>query len=134
MTSVAAYCRVSSKAQTLTPQRSAIERCAAARGDTVGTWYAEKVSGGRLDRPELHRLTVPSLIVHGGRDEIVRPDHADLFDDVPSAEVVVMPESRHFPFLDEAELFNDTLLRFLKQDLPRTMPRVRARQSQLARN
>jgi hypothetical protein len=45
---------------------------------------------------------------------------------------VVMPESRHFPFLDEADLFNDTLLRFLKQDLPRTMPRVRARQNQLA--
>jgi pimeloyl-ACP methyl ester carboxylesterase len=85
-------------------------------------------------RPELHRLLVPSLIVHGGRDAIVRPDQADLFDHVPSAEVVVMPESRHFPFLDEADLFNDTLLRFLKQDLPRTMPRVRARQNQLARN
>jgi len=83
-------------------------------------------------RPELHRLIVPSLIVHGGRDAIVRPNQADLFDNVPSAEVVVMPESRHFPFLDEADLFNDTLLRFLKQDLPRTMPRVRARQNQLA--
>jgi pimeloyl-ACP methyl ester carboxylesterase len=82
-------------------------------------------------RPELPRLNVPTLIVHGGRDEIVRPDQADLFDQVPSAEVVVMPESRHFPFLDEADLFNDALLRFLQQDLPRTMPRVRARQGQL---
>jgi pimeloyl-ACP methyl ester carboxylesterase len=81
-------------------------------------------------RPELSRLTVPTLIVHGGRDEIVHPNQADLFDHVPSAEVVVMPESRHFPFLDEAELFNETLLRFLKQDAPRTMPRrVRTRQT-----
>ena len=40
-------------------------------------------------RPELHRLIVPSLIVHGGRDAIVRPNQADLFDNVPSAEVVV---------------------------------------------
>jgi pimeloyl-ACP methyl ester carboxylesterase len=79
-------------------------------------------------RPELPRLTVPTLIVHGGRDEIVHPNQADLFDNVPSAEVVVMPESRHFPLLDEADLFNDILLRFLKQEAPRTMPRVQVRQ------
>lgn len=79
-------------------------------------------------RPELPRLTVPTLIVHGGRDVIVQPNQADLFDHVPSVQVVVMPESRHFPFLDEAELFNETLLRFLKQDAPRSMSRVRRRQ------
>lgn len=81
-------------------------------------------------RPELPRLSVPSLIVHGGRDEIVHPNQADLFDNVPSAEVVVMPESRHFPFLDEADLFNETLLRFLMQDAPRqAVRRSRVRQS-----
>ena len=79
-------------------------------------------------RPELPRLTVPTLIVHGGRDAIVHPNQDDLFDTIPSAEVVVMPESRHFPFLDEADLFNDILLRFLKQEAPRTMPRVQVRQ------
>jgi pimeloyl-ACP methyl ester carboxylesterase len=65
-------------------------------------------------RPELSRLKVPTLIVHGGRDDIVNPNQADLFDNVPPAEVVLMPRSRHFPFLDEAALFNDVLLRFLK--------------------
>jgi pimeloyl-ACP methyl ester carboxylesterase len=79
-------------------------------------------------RPELARLTVPTLIVHGGRDEIVNPNQADLFDNVPVAEVVVMPESKHVPYLDEADLFNQVLLRFLMQDMPRTMPRVRTRQ------
>jgi pimeloyl-ACP methyl ester carboxylesterase len=79
-------------------------------------------------RPELSRLSVPALIVHGGRDEIVHPNQADLFDNVSCAEVVVMPESRHFPFLDESELFNELLLRFLRQDAPRTMPRVQVRQ------
>jgi len=79
-------------------------------------------------RPELSRLSVPTLIVHGGRDEIVHPNQADLFDNVSCAEVVVMPESRHFPFLDESELFNELLLRFLRQDAPRTMPRVQVRQ------
>jgi hypothetical protein len=33
-----------------------------------------------------------------------------------------MPSSRHFPFLDEAELFNDVLLRFLKQAALPAMP------------
>jgi pimeloyl-ACP methyl ester carboxylesterase len=66
-------------------------------------------------RPELPNLRVPALIVHGGRDDIVNPRQADLFDATPSAEVVMMPNSRHFPFLDEAELFNMILLRFLKR-------------------
>ncbi|NTU78902.1 MAG: alpha/beta hydrolase [Chloroflexales bacterium] len=65
-------------------------------------------------RPELPRLRVPALIVHGGRDDIVNPNQADLFDAVSQAQVVMMPRSRHFPFLDEAEIFNDVLLRFLK--------------------
>lgn len=70
-------------------------------------------------RPELPRLRVPALIVHGERDDIVNPNQADLFAQVPMAEVFVMPRSRHFPFLDEAPLFNDMLLRFL---MPETFP------------
>ncbi len=67
-------------------------------------------------RPELPKLAVPALIVHGGRDEIVNPNQADLFHNVPLAQVVVMPKSRHFPFLDEAEQFNTLLLGFLGND------------------
>jgi pimeloyl-ACP methyl ester carboxylesterase len=65
-------------------------------------------------RPELGRLRVPTLIVHGGRDDIVNPKQVDLFNTISTAEVALMPSSRHFPFLDESELFNDMLLRFLK--------------------
>ncbi len=67
-------------------------------------------------RPELSLLSVPALIVHGGRDEIVHPNQADLFHHVPPAQVVVMPKSRHFPFLDEPEQFNTLLLTFLAHD------------------
>ncbi len=74
--------------------------------------------------PELVRLRVPALIVHGGRDDIVKPNQIDLFDSVPCAEVVMMPSSRHFPFLDEADVFNEVLLRFLKQMTPATLPKV----------
>lgn len=68
-------------------------------------------------RPELSRLTVPALIVHGGRDDIVNPHQADLFDPIAAAQIVIMPGSRHFPFLEEPELFNDMLLRFLRQPI-----------------
>ncbi|PDW04654.1 alpha/beta fold hydrolase [Candidatus Viridilinea mediisalina] len=71
--------------------------------------------------PELFRLSVPALIVHGGRDDVVNPNQADLFTHNPKAEVVMMPRSRHFPFLEEPALFNDVLLRFLKaNNLPAT--------------
>ncbi len=79
-------------------------------------------------RPDLSRLTVPALIVHGGRDEIVNPNQANLFHHVAQAQVVVMPKSRHFPFLDEPDQFNTLLLSFLAHDsspfhtsIPQTM-------------
>ncbi len=56
MTAVVGYIRVSSRGQDHAMQRSAIERAAAARGDTVGEWYAEKRTATTLDRPELSRL------------------------------------------------------------------------------
>jgi DNA invertase Pin-like site-specific DNA recombinase len=52
----AAYIRVSSRAQGFPTQRAAIERAAAARGDQVIVWYAEKRSGKSADRPELKRV------------------------------------------------------------------------------
>jgi DNA invertase Pin-like site-specific DNA recombinase len=53
---IAAYVRVSSRAQDVTTQRTAIERAAAARGDLIAEWYSEKRSGKTLARPELNRL------------------------------------------------------------------------------
>ncbi len=53
---IAAYCRVSSKTQDFATQRSAIERAAIARGDTITAWRSEKRSGKLLARPELDQL------------------------------------------------------------------------------
>jgi DNA invertase Pin-like site-specific DNA recombinase len=51
-----AYIRVSSRAQDHASQRSAIERAAAARGDAVDDWRAEKRSARTMAREELQRL------------------------------------------------------------------------------
>jgi DNA invertase Pin-like site-specific DNA recombinase len=50
------YLRVSSRAQDAASQRVAIEKAAAARGDTITDWFSEKRSGKVLARPELDRL------------------------------------------------------------------------------
>ena len=51
-----AYIRVSSRAQDHATQRAAIERFAAARGDTIDDWRAEKKSAKTMAREELQRL------------------------------------------------------------------------------
>lgn len=53
---VCGYGRVSSRAQDLATQRVAVEKAAAARGDTIETWFTEKMSGRTVARPELDRL------------------------------------------------------------------------------
>ncbi len=73
-------------------------------------------------RPELHRLQVPAMVIHGGRDDVVDARQVDLFHTVRAASVVLLHESRHFPFLDEQDLVNDLLLRFLKQNLILSQP------------
>lgn len=71
---VAAYLRVSSKAQDLGMQRAAIERAAAARGDVVTRWYAEKRSAKVLARPELDRLRADARAGHIKRLYMFRLD------------------------------------------------------------
>ena len=56
MTAAVAYIRVSSRAQDHATQRSAIERAAVARGDTIDDWRAEKRSAKTMAREELQRL------------------------------------------------------------------------------
>src|SRR5689334_7706679 len=51
-----AYVRVSSKAQDHKSQRAELERVAKARGDTIGRWYAEKMTAAALARPALEQL------------------------------------------------------------------------------
>ncbi|MCA3014821.1 MAG: recombinase family protein [Myxococcaceae bacterium] len=51
-----AYTRVSSRGQDLGMQTAAIEKAAAARGDTISRWFSEKKSAKSLGREELTRL------------------------------------------------------------------------------
>lgn len=80
------YLRVSSRAQDHATQRAAIERAAAARGDVITTWYAEKKSGKLLARPELDRLRADARQGHVRKlyvfklDRITRSGIRDTFE------------------------------------------------------
>ncbi len=68
-------------------------------------------------RPELARLRVPALIVHGAEDDIVHPGQVKAVQEMglPWVRVILMPHCRHFPFMDEPETFLQLLLRFLSE-------------------
>ncbi len=65
-------------------------------------------------RPRIGQISVPTLGVFGEHDNIVNPDQAQvLANGVPHARIQMMPNSRHFPMLDEPDLFRQVLLDFL---------------------
>ena len=71
---IAAYLRVSSKAQDFATQRAAVERAACARGDKIESWFSEKRSGKLLARPELDRVRADARAGHLKRLYVYRLD------------------------------------------------------------
>jgi pimeloyl-ACP methyl ester carboxylesterase len=65
-------------------------------------------------RADLERLETPLLAVFGEKDAIVLPDQARfLHDDHDSMQQVIkLPRSSHFPFLDQPNVFNRLLMDF----------------------
>jgi pimeloyl-ACP methyl ester carboxylesterase len=65
-------------------------------------------------RSRIGEISVPTLGIFGARDNIVRPTQAQvLAQGVPHAQIQSMTRSRHFPMLDEPQLFRETLVSFL---------------------
>lgn len=66
-------------------------------------------------RDQLPSLKIPSLGIFGARDNIVSPTNAKtLKAGAERALIGMMPKSRHFPMIDEPELFLKTLNQFLR--------------------
>jgi pimeloyl-ACP methyl ester carboxylesterase len=59
-------------------------------------------------------IRVPTLGIFGQRDNVVHPGQANVLrEGVPHARIQMMPHSRHFPMVDDPELFRQCLLAFL---------------------
>lgn len=65
-------------------------------------------------RADLERLEAPLLAVFGEKDTIVTPDQARFLNAEHSSlqQVIKLPRSNHFPFLDQPNTFNRLLMDF----------------------
>jgi putative DNA-invertase from lambdoid prophage Rac len=117
----AAYIRVSSRSQDHGMQRHAIEQAAAARGDTIGAWYAEKQSAKTNARAELRRLRddvrtgVVRKVYVFKLDRLVRTGVADTFavvDEVRRAGAVLVAVADNLTILPNKEDITSEVLVF----------------------
>lgn len=65
----------------------------------------------------LHRITAPTLIIHGDLDPLVPPQNgAHLAAHIPGARHLVYPGVGHIPIIERASDFNRDVLAFLGED------------------
>ncbi len=61
------------------------------------------------------RLSVPTLVVWGHEDRIIPVEHSRQFvRTVPDARVCILPDSGHWPQMEQAQAFNNAVLAFLE--------------------
>jgi proline-specific peptidase len=70
-------------------------------------------------RPELSRIAAPTLVITGERDFITGPPSAvEIAGGIPGAELVVLPDTGHFIFVEAPEAFRAAVLSFLPVAAP----------------
>ena len=68
-------------------------------------------------RSRVGQIEAPTLGIYGIHDNIVNPNQGRaLLTGVPHAQIAMLSKSRHFPMLDEPDLFRQTLLDFLSDE------------------
>ena len=62
----------------------------------------------------LHRITVPTLVLWGGSDRIVRPDYGRAFQHaIPGARFQLIPAAGHYAYLERPDAFVAAVTAFL---------------------
>ena len=76
---------------------------------------AQAAMAGRPDStPLLARIAVPTLVVTGAEDVIIKPDDARaLARQIPGARLEVIEEAGHLPSIERPDVFNQSLVDFL---------------------
>jgi pimeloyl-ACP methyl ester carboxylesterase len=70
---------------------------------------------------QLQAIAAPVLVVDGDRDETIKRGHTEyIAATIPDAELLILPNTSHFAFLQEPELFNSAVLNFLGNRLCRS--------------
>jgi non-heme chloroperoxidase len=67
-------------------------------------------------RPDLAKITIPTLIIHGKKDKICSFDLAEQMKaGIKNSHIVAFEKSGHSMFLEETEKFNSELIKFAKK-------------------
>jgi pimeloyl-ACP methyl ester carboxylesterase len=67
-------------------------------------------------RGRLPRATVPSLVVWGEQDGLVRPAHAFAYaNGMPDARAEIIANAGHYPYLENPDAFEQAVTRFLRE-------------------
>jgi len=64
---------------------------------------------------ELKTIKAPTLIIHGKADNVPLAASEKLKASLPASRLVVFDESGHFPFIEETDKYNRTLMQFLDE-------------------
>ncbi|MFC4349570.1 proline iminopeptidase-family hydrolase [Kordiimonas lipolytica] len=65
--------------------------------------------------PDMHRITVPVLLLSGLYDELTPAGTAEMHHALPNSEVRIFKNSSHMPFFEEPEAYFDCLETFLRK-------------------
>lgn len=67
-------------------------------------------------RPDLEKITIPTLIMHGKKDKICSFDLAEQMKaGIKNSHIVAFENSGHSMFLEETDKFNSELIKFAKK-------------------
>lgn len=91
------------------------ERWQALVADYVAVTTALWERGGDVCAHRLSEVRCPTLVVHGGKDQWVIPEHPEMLRTrIPGARYVVLPEAGHYVQKDCSDAFNALTLAFLR--------------------
>jgi pimeloyl-ACP methyl ester carboxylesterase len=87
---------------------------------TVDSFFSSIGSLRRTDlRAHLGAIRVPTMGIYGGRDVIVSPkQYEPLRAGIPQARIEIMPNSGHFPMIDEPDKYLALIRSFLETKAP----------------
>ena len=96
-----------------------------ADGDTSQNWnLRHQLNGLLIDQPnishkDLQKIKAAVLIIAGDRDIIKNEHSIEMFENLPKAQLCIMPGETHFTPASNPELFNGIVNRFLSEPFKR---------------
>jgi pimeloyl-ACP methyl ester carboxylesterase len=62
---------------------------------------------------KLKTLRVPTLVIAGEDDPVTLRILKEIHATIPASELVVLPRTKHFTFVDQTQLFNQAVEKFI---------------------